>query len=115
MKISHLDEIEPQPLAHDAAILKRILLSESQLPSNVRLSQATFAPGERITAHCHPELSEVFYVLSGNAELIVDGQSQLIRQGHAFCIDPGEMHQIINGTSSPLSLLYFGLVPNAIG
>jgi len=109
MKLVNLSEIKPEGLSHDADILKRVLLGESELPGSVRLSHALFKPGQKASAHSHSDLSEVFYVISGSGEFIVDGISHTVCEGSAFCIDPGEMHELQNSGNENLNVIYFGL------
>jgi len=110
MKLTHLNQLEPEGLSHDADISKRILLSEADMPASVRLSHAVFKPGQKVSAHSHAELAEVFYVISGSGEMIVDGERHPVYEGSAIRIDAGEVHALINTGEDELCVVYFGLM-----
>jgi len=110
MKLTHLNQVEPAGLSHDADISKRILFSEADMPASVRLSHAVFKPGQQASAHAHAELVEVFYVISGCGEMIVDGGRHPLYAGSAIRIDAGEIHALINTGDDELCVIYFGLM-----
>lgn len=109
MKIVELDDIRPEGLSHDPDIIKRVLLSEDDLPASVRLSHAVFKPGQKASAHAHEGLCEVFYLLAGSGDIIVDGVTHSLKQGSCFRVDAGETHELRNSGENDMSLLYFGL------
>ena len=110
MKLVQLDSVETQGLSHDADILKRVLLSESELPDSVRLSHAVFKPGQVASAHSHADLHEIFYVLAGTGQMLINGDPHTLEQGSCIRIDPGEVHELSNIGESDMSVLYFGLM-----
>ncbi|NWF36090.1 cupin domain-containing protein [Mariprofundus sp. KV] len=109
MKVVNLEMVAVQAVAHDPEIKKRVLLHESELPCSVRLSQAILAPGQQVSAHHHEHICEVFYLLSGEGEFIVDGESVKVGEGSTIRIDAGEVHAVVNSSDKDMSLLYFGL------
>ncbi len=109
MKIVEMDRVEPEGLSHDPNILKRVLFHEHELPGSVRLSHALFKPGQKAAAHCHEDLHEVFYILSGFGRFIIDGKVVEVGEGSSVRIDPGEEHELINSGQEDLALIYFGL------
>ncbi|MDQ6993146.1 MAG: cupin domain-containing protein [Mariprofundus sp.] len=110
MKLVKLDEIEPDHVNHAANIARRILLSEHDLPGSVRLSHALFKAGESIEPHKHDDLCEVFYLLSGQGVLRVEGLDMMISPGSTFMIAPGEVHQLTNSGDSDMTMIYFALL-----
>lgn len=109
MKLIRLDEAAPEGVSHDPAIIKRVLLHEDEMPYGVRLSHALFRPGQRVSPHSHPDLYEVFYIISGSGTLIVNGTEHAISAGSCFRIDPGEEHELVNAGESDMAVVYFGL------
>ncbi len=109
MKLVNLHEVEPEGISHDARIMKRVLLGESDLPGSVRLSHALFKPGQKAVMHSHAGLYEVFYLLNGSGHIIVDGVSHVLEQGSCIRIDPDEQHELINSGDVDMAVLYFGL------
>jgi len=109
MKVVNLEMVAVQAVAHDPEILKRVLLYESELPCSVRLWQATLTPGQQVSAHHHEHICEVFYLLSGEGEFIIDGETVEVGEGSTIRIDAGEVHAVVNSSDKDMSLLYFGL------
>ncbi|GAV19161.1 cupin domain protein [Mariprofundus micogutta] len=109
MKLVNLSEIKPEGLSHDADIMKRVLLGESELPGSVRLSHAVFKPGQKASAHKHTDLYEVFYLLGGTGVITVDGVSQPLEKGSCIRIDSNEEHELVNNGDEEMTVLYFGL------
>jgi len=71
-------------VAHAPGMIRRVLLGESDLPGSVRLSHALLAPGQRVETHRHTDLFEVFYVLSGDGQLIVDGLMSHLQKSDGY-------------------------------
>ncbi|EAU55715.1 cupin domain-containing protein [Mariprofundus ferrooxydans] len=109
MKLVQLAEIDAGPVNHTSGIMRKILLGEGDLPASVRLSHALFKPGESVEMHKHDRLFEVFYVLSGQGQLIVEERPVDIGAGSCFMVEPGEMHALINDGDVDMALIYFGL------
>jgi mannose-6-phosphate isomerase-like protein (cupin superfamily) len=66
-----------------------------------------FAPGEQLGRHLHNEVEETFYFVEGRGgRFIVGGREYPIEVGTAFRIEPGEVHNIVNDTSSPLKAIF---------
>mgnify|MGYP000445086938 CR=1 FL=1 len=63
-------------------------------------------PGEKMGAHGHREVEETFYFTSGTPKMIVDGGEYRVREGDAFRIEPGEVHNVINTTDRPLDGIF---------
>ena len=64
----------------------------ADLPSRVRSSRVTFAPGARTAWHTHP-LGQVLHVLTGSGLVQKDGEPiQEINPGDTVLIAPGERH-----------------------
>jgi mannose-6-phosphate isomerase-like protein (cupin superfamily) len=109
MQLAHLNQIEAEGLSHDADITKRVLFSETDMPASVRLSHAALKPGQHASAHSHAGLAEVFYVISGSGEMIVDDVRHPIGEGSAIRVDAGETHALINTGDDELCVVYFAL------
>jgi len=66
-----------------------------------------FAPGEDLGRHRHNEVEETFYFVEGKGgRLVVDGREHPIRVGLAVRIEPGEVHNIVNDTDTPLKAVF---------
>jgi len=66
-----------------------------------------FAPGEQLGRHRHSEVEETFYFVEGEGgRIIIDNADHAIEIGAAFRIEPGEIHNIVNDTSTPLKAVF---------
>ena len=65
-----------------------------------------FLPGEELGAHHHLRVEETFYFTSGTPKMIVDGGEYRVREGDAFRIEPGEVHNIVNDTDQPIEAVF---------
>lgn len=55
--------------------------------------------------HYHDVMSEVYYVVSGNGMMQLDGNSFAVGPGDCISIQPGTRHAIRADVSAPLTLL----------
>ncbi len=109
MKFSELSKLTPIAVRHNEAILKQMMLQPGDAMPIVQFSQALFPPGEGVEAHSHDAMHEVFFVLRGEAEFIVNGVSQIAREGACVLAQAGESHALHNHGSEPMTLLFFGV------
>ncbi|HEU5025003.1 MAG TPA: cupin domain-containing protein [Spirillospora sp.] len=70
------------------------------------LGEVIVNPGKGHARHNHPNAEEVIYVVSGEAEQMVDdGAPFTIREGDAVHIPKGAWHSTYNATWRPLRLI----------
>ena len=109
MRIVSLAAAAEEPVSHDAAIRKRVLLRRGDVPVVTQLAQARFAPGQVASPHVHADMHEVFLVESGVARFTVDGIAHRLEAGGCIAIAPGERHEVANAGDGELVLTYFGI------
>jgi mannose-6-phosphate isomerase-like protein (cupin superfamily) len=63
-------------------------------------------PGESLGAHYHREVEETFYFLEGKAKLLIDDAEYLAGAGDAFRLGPGDKHDILNDSPSPVRAVF---------
>ncbi len=69
------------------------------------VARVTLAPGGTSGRHTHPG-DEISYVVSGEGELLVDGQpSQALKADQAFVVPGGKIHELKNPSDKPMSLI----------
>jgi quercetin dioxygenase-like cupin family protein len=69
------------------------------------VARVTLAPGGSSGRHTHPG-DEISYVVSGQAELRVDGEPvQTIKADQAFVVSAGKIHELRNTTDKPVVLI----------
>jgi len=110
MHISALDTLPAEAVSHNAAIAKQMMLRSGQIGNLVYFSRARFGPGEVAGAHHHSDMSEVFFVESGEGAIAINGQSHDLHPGTCIAVEPGETHEITNTHSEDLILIYFGIL-----
>lgn len=109
MKFTSLSQLPQEPVVHNPAITKKVMLRIGELPHLTNFSQSRFAPGQIAAAHVHEDMAEVFFVESGSGIIKVNNQEYPLLPGHCIAVEPKEVHEIINNSSQELVLTYFGL------
>ena len=109
MKTTTLSELGDEPVSHDPAIRKRVLLRLGEVPHLMQFAQARFAPGQAAPAHAHADMHEIFLVESGEARFTVDDVAHHVAAGGCIAIAPGERHEVANAGTTELVLTYFGI------
>ena len=70
-----LSEIHPMPSSHKVG-LKRVLLSTEESGCAItQIAITDLKAGEVAEAHVHVDMQEGFYVMSGNLDLMLDGET----------------------------------------
>lgn len=64
-----------------------------------------FMPGQDFQAHYHNVMEENFYILEGTATIVVDGTPHDLKPGQLIHIEPGEVHYVINRSSSVIKMI----------
>jgi mannose-6-phosphate isomerase-like protein (cupin superfamily) len=65
--------------------------------------------GATIGAVAEPDMSSVFYVLSGAGSVTVNNETVTIKEGDAVPVDLGQRHSFTQAGSAPLHLLTYGI------
>jgi uncharacterized cupin superfamily protein len=98
-KVAHLDDCETAgnwQLARRTLELQAFGINVVEIP-----------PGEQIPEHDETDRDqeEVFYVLSGNPTLVIDGRAHPVRAGTFARLDPVHLRTVRNGGEEPASVL----------
>jgi quercetin dioxygenase-like cupin family protein len=109
MKLTSLNQLPIAQVSHNPEIQKQVMLRSGDLPHLTNFSQARFAPGQISSAHAHSDMSEVFFVSSGTANICVNGENYRLNVGSCIVIAPHEVHEITNDGDEDLVLTYFGI------
>ncbi len=112
MKISSLKTIQPGQVSHNPAIKKQQMLGNNELDHLLQFSQAVFPAGEIAGAHSHPDMNEIFFILSGTGQMRIDGTVVELEAGMCITVEAGEVHEIENSGEIDLVVNYFGLASN---
>lgn len=55
--------------------------------------------------HYHPEAEESYYILKGQAKMVIDNDENLVRTGDVIFIKPLQKHQIFTDGDEPVEFL----------
>jgi quercetin dioxygenase-like cupin family protein len=80
-------EKAPDTYRSPSGTLLRLLLDESNLGPEVSVGEITFPPNLDSGDHKHAAI-EIFYVVSGELEHVVNGKSEILRPGMAGYVKP---------------------------
>ncbi len=113
MKLTDWQQLPQEPVSHNPRILKRVALAFGERPEITQIAQAVLPPGEIANGHAHRDMLEVFMVISGTGEMLVDGVTHLLHSGAVIVIDTHEHHELRNTGAEPLVVNYFGVRSHA--
>jgi quercetin dioxygenase-like cupin family protein len=80
---------KPQGITYQApsGVTLRLILDETNLGSEASVGEMTFPPNQDSGEHAHGAV-EMFYVLSGELEHVVNGKSEFLKPGMAGFVRP---------------------------
>ncbi|MEO1519647.1 MAG: cupin domain-containing protein [Cyanobacteria bacterium J06633_2] len=110
MKIQSLRAIATEPVSHNPAIQKQVMVRPTDIQNLVYFSRASFPPGEVAGAHSHDDMSEVFFVESGSGTIQINGTPYPLNPGTCVAVEPGEVHEVSNTGHDELVLTYFAVL-----
>ncbi len=121
MKIIKGGKIDFVPASHEdpknPGVLKRILAQkEDLLKGQVQMvNWAQMPVGGVFRAHYHEDMEEVFVMINGEAEIVIDGESAKLDPGDAVIIEPMKVHLMRNTGSTPVDYIVIGITQNKGG
>ncbi len=104
MEIIHRDSTVPFT-TKDGSTIRELLAHRNSAISKQSLAEATVPAGVRTEAHFHPVTEEIYYILSGEGVMFIDGRTESVRVGDAIAILPGQIHWIENRSERDLVFL----------
>jgi len=110
MKSVSLDSINELDVSHNAMIKKRVMLARDKVNHLNQFSCAIFPVGECAPAHTHDDMAEVFFILSGSGEIIINNRTTHIKQNDCILVEPGETHELKNTGNIDMTVIYFGII-----
>ena len=91
MEIRNIHQV-PVFTTKDGSEIRELLAHRNSSIRNQSLAEARLAPGLATTPHFHPRTEEIYYILSGEAEMTLDGKQHTVSTGDAIAIPPGCLH-----------------------
>jgi mannose-6-phosphate isomerase-like protein (cupin superfamily) len=87
-------DIEPIPTSHNAG-MKRVLLAANESENPItQIAITDLCAGEIAEAHVHEDMQEGFYVLSGELDIVLDGQIEHCKAEDFVWVKCGTSHEL---------------------
>ncbi|MCL2057533.1 MAG: cupin domain-containing protein [Oscillospiraceae bacterium] len=83
------------------------LIEQGIAPSRtLTMGQTVIYPTGSTTGHSHDDMEEVYYVISGEGEMVVGEDRYPVRAGDALYVPPGEFHTTFQKGNLPLTVVW---------
>ncbi len=107
-------------IAHDAGIDWQLLSAKKPgdnrptacMESMMYIARALLQPTLEYHNHVHDDHEEIYYIISGRGEIVIDGETQPIRDGDIVFIGVNQYHQIRNTGEEMLEFFAVGAAPH---
>lgn len=97
-----LSQILPTPTSHNVGE-KKVMISLHEISSPItQIARTRLLAGTNVVEHIHPTMEEHFMVLSGECDIIVDGESYLCKEGSYLYVPEKVIHSIYIITDTEL-------------
>jgi len=83
------------------------LVDPEDSPSkNLKMGYTVIYPTGKTTGHTHPDMEEVYYILTGKGTMVVGDDEFPVQAGDAFYVPFGEFHVTYNTGNQPLAFVW---------
>ena len=89
----------------DGSTIRELLAHRNSAIRKQSLAEARLDAGSATTPHHHDVTEEIYYILSGTADMTLGEQTRPVGPGDAIAIPPGVRHTIRNTGSGELVFL----------
>jgi len=94
MLIKHVSSIHQVSTSHSCG-LKQVLLSNDETNSNItQIAITMLKQGETAEEHCHPDMLECFFIVSGDLQVKINGAVYQCTENDFIMIDCNEKHEL---------------------
>ncbi|RKR14698.1 Cupin domain-containing protein [Maribacter vaceletii] len=109
MKLVKTKELPEVGVSHNAEIKKKVYIERGEIPQLMMFGSAVFKPGQKVELHKHDTMFEVFQIVNGKAQFIVNNKTIILSEGDCITIEPGELHAQSNPFKVDVHWNYFGI------
>ncbi|NJB83408.1 cupin domain-containing protein [Wenyingzhuangia aestuarii] len=109
MKFTNTNSLPKIPTSHHTDILKKVFIHKESIPNLMMFGSATFKPSQKVTAHQHNTMYEVFYIQKGTIDFIINNKKVTATVGDCITIEPKEIHEQQNNYKEDVEVIYFGI------
>ena len=89
----------------DGSTIRELLAHRNSAIRQQSLAEARLGPGKATTPHHHKVTEEIYYILSGTADMTLASETRPVGPGDAIAIPPGIRHTIKNTGAQELVFL----------
>ena len=107
MEFKNISEIEFSNSSHPGQIKKVIFHGYEMTSSVTQVAYAELRAGDIVAEHYHESMEEVFLILDGECEFILDEVSHLLKKDDVIKISPKIKHKL--RAFQDTKLYYFGV------
>jgi len=106
MHIFHKKDVDsPLVTEHGEIIYELIGREVGEATDRHSVAVVVIPPGKASLRHYHPETEESYFILKGQARMILDDEEAALAPGQAVLIQPPKPHKIINIGETDLEFL----------
>ena len=104
MDIHNIQQV-PAFTTKDGSVIRELLAHRNSTIRQQSLAEARVPPGVSTSPHYHIKTEEIYYILTGTANMTIGTTTQPVGPGDAIAIPPGKIHCIRNTGSEMLTFL----------
>jgi len=115
MRIVRVSDREFVPASHEdpnqPGVLKRVLATKEEMLDGrpQMINWARLPAGSSFRLHYHEDMEESFIIISGTAEMRVDGNAHRLNAGDMLVVSPGEKHDMENVCDDDVEYVVIGV------
>jgi len=83
-------------------------LARGDMAGVLAAGRTILAAGSSVGEHAHPDTEELYLILDGHGQGVLDGRRFPVGPGDLFLCKAGHSHGLVNDSAAPLT--YFGLM-----
>lgn len=95
MDIVNRDNVKPF-ITKDSSEIREILAPRNSIIQHQSLAEARLLPGLSTEEHYHARTEEIYYILTGSGQMVIDGENREVKKHDGIAIPPGTKHKITN-------------------
>jgi mannose-6-phosphate isomerase-like protein (cupin superfamily) len=92
-------------ITKDTSEIREILAPRNSSIKHQSLAEARLLPGRSTEEHYHIQAEEIYYILSGSGQMIIDGEQRDVKKHDGIAILPRARHRITNTGKGDLIFL----------
>ena len=88
-------------------------LGKGEMDNVLSAGRTVLAPGSSVGEHTHPVTEELYLILEGTGQGVLDGRTFPVGPGDLYLCKAGHSHGLVN--DGPTPLVFFGLMTPKAG